>query len=416
MALFHSPSIVRNGLSLYLDAANTKSYNYSENLFTNSNDFTVWSKQSSTATSLPVIALNTTTTVSPAGTFNAALYTTDYVGGSTYYSIYRGGINISSATYYTYSVYMKAKEVAIANLSIFDGTYNSYIATNLNTGAITYYAGTSSFTTTNYTMIPVGNGWYRAVFPFSHSAGGNSFQFKIDLGSVTTSSGIYLYGAQIQKNRVVGEYTPTTASAITPSTTWADLSGNGINITPNGTFPTYQSSPSGLTFSTGYISNASTSTVLNITNNISIDVWVNQTTLVNYGGIIVYGTGLAEQWSLNSDATYGFSFGTNWPGTWYLTYPSAGTATATNKWINVVVTFASGTTNWYINGNLNNTVAQGISSLTPAVNGFVGIGNNFPGGYEYFAGAMSIIRVYNRVISATEVSQNFQAQRDRYGI
>jgi hypothetical protein len=278
MALLHSPSIVRNGMVLYYDTANTKSYSYSENLFTNSNDFTTWSKQSSTATSLPVVALNTTTTISPDGTFNANLFTTDYVGGSTFYSIYRGGITISAGTYYTYSVYMKAKEVFTAGLTVFDGTYNNYITYNLNLGTITaVYTGSSNFTTTNYTLTPVGNGWYRAVFPFSHSIGGGSFQFKIDPGTTNTSSGIYLYGVQIQKSPYIGSYTPTTTTAINPSSTWIDLSGKGnLGTSANITYEPYNMG-SMVAINGGISRTASAGDPLDLTTQGSINAWVKPT-------------------------------------------------------------------------------------------------------------------------------------------
>jgi hypothetical protein len=197
-----------------------------------------------------------------------------------------------------------------------------------------------------------------------------------------------------------------------------DVSGNGINMidTGFGTFPTYQSGDSTLSFSSNYIGNNTAQSPLNITNNITVEVWVNQSTLVNHGGILVFGSALGEQWSLNSNSTSGFEFGTNWPSTWYLTSPTVGSATAVNTWISVSLSFASGTTIWYVNGTLNQSIAQGISSLTSVSNAFVGMGNNFPGGFEYFSGKMSVVRVYNRVLTAAEISQNFNAMRGRYGI
>jgi hypothetical protein len=392
---------------MYLDAANTKSYSYSENLFTNSNDFTVWTKQSSTATSLPVIALNTTTTVSPDGTFNANYYTTDYVGGSTFYSLYRGGITISSATSYIYSVYMKAKEVAVANLSVFDGTYNSYIATNLSTGAVTFFsAGTSSFTSTNYTINPVGNGWYRAVFPFSHSLGGSSFQFKIDLGTTNTSSGIYLYGAQIQKSPYIGSYTPTTASAITPSTTWIDLSGQNNTATLSGP-PNYNSS-NNTSFSFngttqfGTVSNNFVTTAtytkciwFNCTNfSLSNNLLSGNTIFWLAGGNRVTGADTSNgNYSLaQSNSTVNLN-------TWYqaaLTYNNSGVTTATWK--------------IYINGVLDSTTYAATSpSLGGIQIGAFGSGN-------FFSGQLALPMIYNRALSDAEIYQNFQAQRDRFGI
>jgi hypothetical protein len=44
------------------------------------------------------------------------------------------------------------------------------------------------------------------------------------------------------------------------------------------------------------------------------------------------------------------------------------------------------------------------------------IGDNHPGGQEYFDGRIGSIKIYNRVLATTEIQQNFQALRDRYQI
>jgi hypothetical protein len=203
-------------------------------------------------------------------------------------------------------------------------------------------------------------------------------------------------------------------------TSWFDLTGNGNNqLLSNGagSGPTYNAANGGtLGFSGTYIAgSAATAAAVNINNNITISAWVNQTALVLYGGIAVFGTGSGEQYSLNSDSTYGFSFGTNYPSNWLLTNPTAAAA-VTGTWINVAVTFASGTTIWYINGQQNQSVAQGISSLTAVSSAFLGIGGNFPGSLECFNGSMGPILIYNTVLTAAQISQNFNAHRGRYGI
>ena len=38
------------------------------------------------------------------------------------------------------------------------------------------------------------------------------------------------------------------------------------------------------------------------------------------------------------------------------------------------------------------------------------------GGYPYFNGNISQIQIYNRALSATEILQNFNALRGRYGV
>ena len=87
------------------------------------------------------------------------------------------------------------------------------------------------------------------------------------------------------------------------------------------------------------------------------------------------------------------------------------------KWFHIVATHTSGTQRVYINGVL---VGTGTSAGTIATN-TNGVSIGAYGGFNgsrsyYYNGDISAVRVYNRVLSATEVSQNFEATRSRYGI
>jgi hypothetical protein len=66
----------------------------------------------------------------------------------------------------------------------------------------------------------------------------------------------------------------------------------------------------------------------------------------------------------------------------------------------------------YINGNLESTNARTGTITAGAKN----IGSSSGGGSEYFNGTISDVKFYNRALSATEVQQNFNALRGRYGI
>jgi hypothetical protein len=155
--------------------------------------------------------------------------------------------------------------------------------------------------------------------------------------------------------------------------------------------------------------------MLNITNNISLEAWVYPNSYVLYGGIITYGTGSAEQYSLGTNTTSGgcFAFSCNYPAAWTFFYAPS---TPTGAWYHVMATFASGACNFYINGALAATGTISQSSLTAVSGAYLVIGDNHPGGQEYFDGNISVCRIYNRVLSIVELQQNFNAQRGRYGI
>lgn len=157
---------------------------------------------------------------------------------------------------------------------------------------------------------------------------------------------------------------------------------------------------------------------LNITDNLTMEAWVYPTASVQYGGIIVYGTNLGEQYSLNTVNTNQFMVGTNWPGNWYAAYSPTYTL---NSWTHVVATVSSGTVAYYFNGQQVNTGALTFSALTtstltPVSGAYIMVGDNHPGGQEYFDGRIAVAKVYNRVLNANEVLQNFAALRARYGV
>ena len=196
-------------------------------------------------------------------------------------------------------------------------------------------------------------------------------------------------------------------------TMWTDIINNSVG-TMVGT-PTYSSNNAGTFLFSGVTQNFnfSTSPALNITNNITLEAWVNITSNVNYGGILVYGTLSAEQYSLNTMSTGQFSVGTNYPTNWYLNSMSS---YSLSNWYHLVVTFSSTVWNMYLNGVFNSTSTIPISTFPSVTSAYLTIGDNQPGGQEYLNGNVGAARIYNRVLANNEIAQNFNALRGRYGI
>lgn len=89
----------------------------------------------------------------------------------------------------------------------------------------------------------------------------------------------------------------------------------------------------------------------------------------------------------------------------------------TTNWYQVVATYTSGSRLLYINGVLVNSDSQ-TGSITTNANGMsIGVYGGFNGsrGY-YYNGNIACVRVYNRVLTAAEVRQNFNALRGRFGV
>ena len=90
---------------------------------------------------------------------------------------------------------------------------------------------------------------------------------------------------------------------------------------------------------------------------------------------------------------------------------SAGTVTD-GVWHQIVWTRSGSSISVYKNGSLNH-VGTSNSNLTLAAIGLVGR-NIFPS--KFFNGSMTVLRMYKRSLSASEVSQNFESLRGRHGI
>ena len=71
----------------------------------------------------------------------------------------------------------------------------------------------------------------------------------------------------------------------------------------------------------------------------------------------------------------------------------------------------------YENGSLyfTGTTGNGISNLNVGTHGFA-IGHKVSDGTEHFQGKISCVSVYRRVLTATEVLQNYNALKGRFGL
>lgn len=194
-----------------------------------------------------------------------------------------------------------------------------------------------------------------------------------------------------------------------------DISGVGASV--GGTFVgavNFDATYGAFTFTgSNYIQFPSNSK-MNVRNNLSFEVWVKVNSWVYNGGIAVLGSETGSQYELVTESTNVFGLGTNWnQGTWYKMYT---TAQAITGWRHLVFTFANGAWTSYVNGNVS---SSGTIALTqfPSVGGaFMNIGMNHPGGDEYFYGQIAAFRIYNKLLTASNVVTNFNAQRARFGV
>lgn len=162
-----------------------------------------WTKLNSTVTVNAAIAPNGTTTADKLIANNGTTLNVNDSAGSVFQTI--AG---TSAIPYAYSFYAKAAEVTAVRVRESVST-GARVVVDLLTGEVTYESGTSaSFTVTTSN---VGDGWWRIVL-FRTPA--TTLNFVIKPGNTTGdgTSGLFLWGAQLEQSATVGEYIPTTSA------------------------------------------------------------------------------------------------------------------------------------------------------------------------------------------------------------
>ena len=202
-------------------------------------------------------------------------------------------------------------------------------------------------------------------------------------------------------------------------TTWTDLSGNSNTGTlTNG--PTYSSANGGSIVFDGvddYINNIQSSSV-QLTDSMTISCWFRPNNFAGSRQGLVGRNGLNEYTiTLETGGAVSFYFASvGQPGD-YFNGASAMSFGQTNGVFQNLVFVRDYTTNFvycYKNGSLVSTSASLVGTTKPtATSGpmTIGFGN---GGY--FNGNISNVSVYNRALSAAEVSQNFNALRGRFSV
>jgi hypothetical protein len=208
----HNPA-TGESLGLLIEEART-------NLFLRSEEFNVspWTLTNAT------VSANVTTTTAPDGTNTSDKLVESAANG--FHSVDSPAFSFVNGTSYSMSVF--AKPAGRSRFS-FVRSGSGGASASFNTEALTAIneAGASSVS-----IIPVGNGWFRCTMSWVASASASRLHSiaLLDSSGVLSytgngTSGIYLWGAQLEAGAFPTSYIPTTSAAVTRAADVASMTG-----------------------------------------------------------------------------------------------------------------------------------------------------------------------------------------------
>ena len=198
-------------------------------------------------------------------------------------------------------------------------------------------------------------------------------------------------------------------------TTWSDLAGSNDGTLTNG--PTYDSGNGGSIVLDG--SNDYIDTSFNATSYfpLTICAWVNIDDTSGTQIIVDQSTG-----------TVGLGFRTNsaaidsfWRNGSVLNFKPIISSYSADSWIYVCVVYDTNSMVGYMNGAVQNSYGSADISLTEANRGIdntnnMDIGKVNDGTQNYIDAKIAQVKIYNKALSSTEVTQNYNALKSRFGL
>jgi len=210
---------------LILELASTNIFGYSNDFDDDNSGGGAWEDNQSGAN-----AIRTTAVTSPEGIYNATFLRED---SATTNHFLRETFSEIAGTYYCFSLYAKANQRDELNLNI--GASRLFGKFDLTNGTVLEFGdNNTNFTNGTAEIENVGDGWYRcAIRGYSVNAGSNYVRIALGDGVGTGntpsytgdgSSGLYIYGAQLETGNRVTTYIPTYGGSATRS---ADVISSG---------------------------------------------------------------------------------------------------------------------------------------------------------------------------------------------
>ena len=258
----------------------------------------------------------------------------------------------------------------------------------------------------------------KVIISINHSDGFKLYNMSVILNGNVVGNGRFIFGPDseniVTNGLVFYLDAANTTSYPGSGTIWYDISGNARNGTLiNG--PTFNSAKGGFIVFDGVNDYVNMSSIINPSNNFTADIWFNSSSVstfqcmlyirgassTDYLVVTLYNSKILASKNENTSSS-----------------KKSSTNLLSNIWYNVVVTKTSSViTSVYVNGVDQTTSAVGGEFLGANVQGFQ-IANDFISGGILipYVGGISNTKLYNRVLTSTEVLQNYNAIKGRFGI
>lgn len=407
MGINYNSKIVTDGLVLHLDAANYKSFKGEPTTNLISDPFALsgnpgsfsWGGLEATCTRTNILPNAQMSSISP---YWMKIELTNTSGTARISTISLSGLTVGID--YCFSAYVYSSDSRITSVRL--GTHNTGVSTDQSK--------------TEYTASDIGS-IKRIQTVFRSVSGG---QLEVLQMSPSNVSGMtfYITGVQIeQKSYPTPVVNGTRGATVETGGGWADLSGNNNGTLVNN--PTYSSSNNGAIVFDGtndYILIGSNK--YQYQNNFSIEAIARFTSTPNNAGIcparhpIIYNHDYGYNFWIESSGLATFAIYNTFNDAKFLRSLSS---VVGQNYFHMVGTKSDTLVSLYINGELNSfdNLTTNAVYYYPSLPQFVVGGYANCGGQKYYStGNISQIKIYNRLLSGSEIKQNFNAARGRYGI
>ena len=381
MALEYSPNTVTTGLLSMYDAANVKSYGGINYVSYSNYNAATWSNI------FPANATLTTGIVAPDGTATAVRITCTS-GGNSLIRVSFPSFTPNGTSNYTASFYVRKVSGSVGT-TVFDLA--------------------DATPTADYTASLVTGQWVRIQASAVSTAVAKSF---VDLLSDGARDYVLdFWGVQVEPGLTATQLTTTTGSVATTNVPlWRDLMTTTNNATYNST-PQY--SNGALVFNGSFQYSITYNARYNFNAEQTIAFWYKPTASATRRN--PYNQAYGGGGTITHEIAGGFSYYWGTAGT--DTTPYTGFSSSFTVVPNEIayVTLVRNTENvyWYKNGVFSNSTTNpyGAGVVTGTSN--ITIGYGYAGGV---VGEISVMQIYNVALTASQVAQNFQALRGRYGV